>query len=213
VAWRAAAATRLGGAAGTALAAFLQRSADRRAAQAQAAALFTQIVKAITVMETEKIVFRDRRTGLHANLRAIGNVALQVLAGHAAGNWPAGAASGISGLAAWDAAEGARFTDRYFAARAEATTALVQLSLMSDALQKAAGEISDALDALGSARKARDREAAGKQISEAVAGLRTAVRDYCAGMPEKRGKHKPPALPAAQLSHPGGGLMGPARTS
>jgi len=101
--------------------------------RAQAAALFTQVVKAITVMETEKIVFRDRRTGLHANLRAIGNVALQVLAGHAAGNWPSGAASGISGLAAWDAAEGARFTDRYFAARAEATTALVQLSLMSDA--------------------------------------------------------------------------------
>lgn len=122
--------TILGGAAGTALAAFLQRSADRRADQAQAAALFTQVVKAIIVMETEKIVFRDRRTGLHANLRAIGNVAIQVLAGHAAGNWPSGAANGISGLAAWDAAEGARFTDRYFAARAEATTALVQLSLM-----------------------------------------------------------------------------------
>jgi hypothetical protein len=31
--------------------------------------------------------------------------------------------------AAWDAAEGARFSDRYVAARAEATTVLVQLSL------------------------------------------------------------------------------------
>lgn len=176
-----------------------QRAAARAADRDRAVGLFTSAARGITLMEAELALFRHRRDGRRPNFIALGNVALQVLAARAAGNWASGAASGLSGMTAWDASEGSRFTDRYLAAKAEAMGALVQLSLMSDGLQRAAGEVSDAIDAIGSVRKARDREAAGKRLAEASAGLRAAVRDYCADRPRKRGKGRPPALPARQV--------------
>lgn len=151
----------------------LQRSAARAADRARAADLFTQAARAITAMETELELFRHRRLGRHAVFIAVGNVAMQALAGKfTSGNWVSGAASGLKGMTAWDSAEGGRFTDRYFAARSDAVTALVQLSLMSDGLQKTAGEVHDALSSLGDVRKQRDREAAAKPIGDACGALR-----------------------------------------
>ena len=111
---------------GVALTWVQQRHTASSAARAVAAALFTQVVKAIALMDTEQALFRHRRTGRHANFIALANVAVTALAANASGNWMTGLADGLGGMTAWDAAEGARFSDRYVAARAEATTAVVQ---------------------------------------------------------------------------------------
>ena len=127
---------------GYALSTFSQRSANRSAARQQAQDLFVQAAKAIVALEAEITAFRERRDSRRANFLAGGTAILHALAGRAEGNWVKGAASGISALVAWDAAEGARFTERYQVARAEASAALIQLSLMSPALQEAAGNVS-----------------------------------------------------------------------
>ncbi|HWG24095.1 hypothetical protein [Actinospica sp.] len=130
-------------------------------------------------METERALFRHRRDSWKANFLAGGQALLHVIAAHvSSGNWVSGAATGIDALAAWDANEGARFTDRYTAASIQASAALVQLSLMSDRLQQAAGEVTDTLFAYQQARKSRQAQLAEKQLMEAIRALRTAVRGY-----------------------------------
>jgi hypothetical protein len=157
-----------------------QRRADARGTErAKAEALFIQISTAIGVMETERALFRHRRDSWKANFLAGGQALLHVIAAHvSSGNWVSGAATGIDALAAWDANEGARFTDRYTAASIQASAALVQLSLMSDRLQQAAGEVTDTLFAYQQARKSRQAQLAEKQLMEAIRALRTAVRGY-----------------------------------
>jgi hypothetical protein len=91
---------------GVALTWVQQRRAASSAAKAVAAALFTQVVKAIALMETEQALFRHRRTSWNANFIALGNVAVQALAAKASGNWMTGLAEGLGGMTAWDAAEG-----------------------------------------------------------------------------------------------------------
>jgi hypothetical protein len=168
--------TILGGAATAVLAAVFQRFADRRADRAKAADLFTQAARGITAMEAELALFRHRRDGWRPNLIALGNVFVQFVAGKiTSGSWLGGAAPGLRGMTEWDAAEGGRFTDRFLVARAEAVSALIQLSLMSDGLQKAATEVTGALDALGAARKPRDREA-GRRGIRRTAGSRPGLR-------------------------------------
>lgn len=158
-----------------------QRFAAKSAARGVAASLFTQVVKAIALMETERALFWHRRESRHANFIALGNVAMQALAAKtSSGNWASGFASGLGGMTAWDANEGARFTDRYFAARAEATAALVQLSLMSEGLQQACGNLGKALDARAIAdgqRRTRGQKA-DDGVEKAVSQLRSAVCDY-----------------------------------
>ncbi|HET9081347.1 MAG TPA: hypothetical protein VFO01_12640 [Trebonia sp.] len=97
-------------------------------------------------------------------------------------------------MTSWDAAEGARFTDRVQPAVIEANTALVQLSLMSPGLQQAATRVSEAPAATGNARKPRDVKAAGKQPGDAIAGLRAAVVEYTSRKP-RHWRRRP--LPAA----------------
>ena len=191
-----AAATTAGGTLlGYSLNALSQRSASRSAARQQAQDLFVQIANAIGAMETERAVFRERRDSPRANFLAAGNAFLHALAGRAEGNWLKGAASGTSALAAWDAAEGARFTDRYQLAASEAMSALIRLSLISPALQKAASDVGDGLADTVKARKPRDLEAANKEVQKAIAGLRAAVRDYSEGKPKRRSEQKRTALP------------------
>lgn len=165
---------------GAALTWLQQTLAARAAAKVVAAALFTQVVKAITLMETEQALFRHRRTSKHANFIALANVAVKGLAGRASGRGLAGFADGLGDMTAWDAAEGARFSDRYVAARAEVTTAIVQLSLMSDGLQKACADLSDALgvktDADG--KRGDGAEKADAEVQKALGRLRAAVAGY-----------------------------------
>ena len=81
---------------------------------------------------------------------------------------------------AWDSAEGARFADRFLAARSEIGPARVQLSLMSDSLQSAAAEVSSAAAAVMKARKQGDVNAADERLQNAIADLRGAVRGFAA---------------------------------
>ena len=165
-----------------------QRSADRRAGRQKAQDLFAQVVKAIGVMEVEKASFRERRDSWRANLLAIGSTLLEVLAARASGNWLRGAAAGTGTLLVWDSAEGARFIDRYQAAAGEIGPALVQPSLMSPGLEAAAASVSDALAAAAAARKPRDREAAGKQVADAIRELRAEVTAFAGLGPKQRRK-------------------------
>lgn len=166
---------------GNLLSALHQRRAERAAARAKAADLFTQVVRGIGLMETEQAVFLVRRSSWRANFVATGSAVLHLFAAKEAGNWITGAASGIEKLAAWDAAEGARFTERYPAAAADVISALVQLSLLSDDLEKTANDLGDALHAAMSARKPGRDTAATHDLREATAALRTSVRDYMGG--------------------------------
>jgi hypothetical protein len=163
----------------------LQRAAARDAARAKAADLFSQIVRCLGVMEVERDMFRVRRSSWRPNLVATGTAVLHVFAARAAGNWLTGAASGVRELTAWDADEGARFAERYQASASEVITALVQLSLMSDELQAAAGKLGDAMTAAMTA-KPREAEDANAALREATAGLRSAVRGYTARKPRRR---------------------------
>jgi hypothetical protein len=170
--------TILGGLAGAALTWLQQSVASRQADRVQAQELFVQLAKAIGTMETERAVFRERRDSRRANFLAAGNAILHALAGRAEGNWIKGAASGTSALVAWDAAEGARFTDRYQFAASEAMSTLIRLSLISPTLQQTATDVGDALAATVKARKPGDIEAADKEARKAVAALRDAVTAY-----------------------------------
>jgi hypothetical protein len=198
--------TILGGLAGAALTAIQQRAAGRRADRAKAQDLFVQVTRAITTLETEKAVFRHRRDGWRPNLLATATAAMHIIAGHTEGNWLKGAAAGTDSLVAWDSAEGARFTDRYQAARGELTNALVQLSLMSPALQQAAGQVSDAIAATEQARKAREVKATGEQVRKAIAALRSAVTAHASRKWRQHERATPPVpapeeKPAAIAAH------------
>lgn len=155
-----------------------QRSASREAERKRAQDLFGVVARGVGGLLAEKASFTVRRDSLHANLIALGVVFMRLMAGHAAGNWVEGAANGIEGMSVWDATEGARFIDRYLTARTEVGGALVQLSLMSPALQAAASDVHDAINAVGEARKKPATEAAAKQLNAALGGLRRAVTEF-----------------------------------
>lgn len=65
------------------------------------------------MLETERAMFRERRDSWRANLVATGQVMLELIAARQDGNWLRGAAAGVRGLREWDAAEGARFAERF----------------------------------------------------------------------------------------------------
>lgn len=190
--------TALGAGLGYGLTTLTQRSAARRAARQKAQDLFAQVVRAIGTVEMEKAAFRERRDSWRPNALAAGGVLLELLAARAAGNWASGAAGGVSRMIEWDSAEGARFIDRYQAAMAQITPALVQLSLMSPGLQAAAAKAGDAIGAAAVARKPRDRETAGKQVTAAVGELRGEVAAFAGRKEQRRGKtarrDQPPTL-------------------
>ena len=150
------------------------RDADRQ----KAGDLLTQVVKGIGSLQIEKAVFAERRSSWRPNFLATGAALLHVAAGRLEGNWLRGAARGIDGMAAWDAAEGARFTDRFQLAALEVGAALVQLSLMSPRLQEAASQVNDALSAALTARKKPEVNAAEQQMGEAMVELRAAVTEF-----------------------------------
>jgi hypothetical protein len=152
-----------------------QRSASRSAIRQQAQALFVQAARAIVTIQGEIGVFKARRDSRRANLLAAGTAILHAIAGRAEGNLAKGAAAGVGALVAWDAGESARFTGRYQLARTEASAALIQLSLLSPALQEAVGDVSDALAVIGTTRNKQDAETAERQLNQGIARLRTAV--------------------------------------
>jgi hypothetical protein len=141
-------------------------------------------VRGIGGIQIEKAVFTERRDSWRPNLLAVGAAILHLAAGRFEGNWIRGAARGVDSMAAWDSAEGARFTDRFQPAVIEVSTALVQLSLMSPGLQRAAGQVYDPLAAVMKARRKPDAAAAAEQLTEAVAVLRGSVTEFTA---RKRG--------------------------
>jgi hypothetical protein len=157
-----------------------QRSDSHRAERQRANDLLIQVVRGIGTLQIERAVFAERRNSWRPNFLAAGAVLMHLAAGHFEGNWIRGAANGIDGIAAWDSAEGARFTDRFQPAVLEVSTALVQLSLMSSGLQKSAAQVNQALGAAMKARKKPDADAADKQMTEAIASLRASVTELTA---------------------------------
>ena len=182
---------------GFALSTIGQRSASRSAARQQAQALFVQAAKAIVTIQAEIGAFRTRRDSRRANLLAAGTAVVQALAGHAEGNWAKGVASGMSTLVAWDAAEAGRFSERYELARTDASVALIQLSLMSPALQEAVGDVSDALAVVGTTKSKRDTEMADRQLNQSISRLRAAVAAYRRRKWWRWGKRARPSIETA----------------
>lgn len=174
------------------------RRAGRQASRDQARALFTQITCAIAALEAEKAIFRERRDSRRANLLAAGQVLLEIGAGHEGGGLLRGMAAGVSALREWDAAEGARFTDRLQAAAAQANPALVSLSLLSPELQAPCAEVADALGAGLQARGRKDITQAQTDLSRAIGRLRGAVYAFTTpprGLRLHRRRHAAAAVP------------------
>jgi hypothetical protein len=174
------------------------RRADRQADRDQARTLFTQIVTATAVIDTEKALFRERRDSWRANATALGQVVLQLAAARQDGNWLRGAASGVRGLREWDAAEGARFIDRLQAAAAQANPALVSLSLLSPRFETPCTKVVGALSHATTARRHADRLKAQDDLSRSLAELRAAVYDFTAPGRSRRFRRRrasPPWLP------------------
>jgi hypothetical protein len=109
---------------------------------------------------------------------ATGQVMLELIAARQDGNWLRGAAAGVRGLREWDAAEGARFAERFQEAGARLAAALVALALMSPELGAAASQVGDALATGSRARGKRQAQAAGVVLAQAVAELRDAVSAF-----------------------------------
>lgn len=146
-----------------------QLSDSRRAERQKASDLLVQVVRGIGALQIEKAAFAERRNSWRPNVLAAGAALLHLAAGRLEGNWIRGAARGIDGMAVWDSAEGARFTDRFQPAVLEVSTALVQFSLVSPGLQVAATEVNEALGAGMRARKKPDAAAAEKRMNRAIA--------------------------------------------
>ena len=145
---------------------------------AQAEDLLARVTQAATTVQTELAMYRERRDSKRTIGLALGKFLLELGAAQAEGNWPRGAASGVSALRTWDLAEAARFHDRFGAAAAEINPALVQLSLMSPELQRAVTAVTKALTSVMKARKPSEIEGAGDALAEAVGGVRRAVEAF-----------------------------------
>jgi len=90
-------------------------------------------------------------------------------------------------------------------ARTDASAALIQLSLMSPALQEAVGDVSDALAIVGTTTSKRDAEIADRQLNQSIARLRAAVAAYKRRKWWRRGKRPRTSIetavqPTGQLS-------------
>ena len=133
------------------------------------------MVTAAAALETEQAFHRERRYSWRTSLISAGLALLQVAAAASDGNWVRGAATGIGGMREWDAAEEARFIERFQAAGAQITPALVQLSLLSPAIAQAAGQVGDALAEGSHARRPAEVRTASQALTSAVASLRDAV--------------------------------------
>ena len=114
-------------------------------------------------------------------MQATGQVLVD-LAAQYEGNWLGGAASSFRSLREWDAAEDARYIERLQAAAAQATPALVSLSLLSPQLQ---APCERAADALVDATRARGRENARRcwRLISPVRSSGAAPRPRCTRSP------------------------------
>ena len=175
------------------------RRADRKADRGQARALFTQIVTATAVIDMEKALFRERRDSWRANATALSQVLLQLAAARNDGNWLRGAAAGLGGIREWDAAEGARFTDRLQSAAAQANPALVSLSLLSPGFDAPCARVADALGAATAARRSADRKKARNDLLQAIRELRAAVYEFTAPRHHFRLRRRRAAMPATRI--------------
>lgn len=156
------------------------RRAGREAVRDRACDLLTQVTADAAMLETERAMFRQRRDSWRPNFLATGQVILELIAARQDGSWMRGAAAGVRGLREWDAAEGARFAERFQAAGARIAAALVALALMSPELQTAASRVGEALAAGSHARSGEQVQAASIALTEAVAELRDAVSAFTA---------------------------------
>lgn len=154
------------------------RRAGRQADRDRARDLLTQVAADAAMLETEQAMFRERRDSWRPNCHAAGQVIVELLAARQDGNWLRGAAAGLRGLREWDAAEGARFAERFQVAGARITVALVALALMSPGLGLAASRVGEALAAGSHARSRQQVHAASTALTEAVTELRDAVAVY-----------------------------------
>jgi G:T/U-mismatch repair DNA glycosylase len=155
-----------------------RHSASRDADRQKAEDLLTQLARAVGTIRAAKAAFRERSASRRPRLREVGVAILQTGAGWADGNVLRGMATGAARMVAWDAAEGARFSDRLHPAAADANAALMQLSLMSPGLQVAAENVRDALDATVLEWKQADLAAAHEQLNDAMKNLRAAVVEF-----------------------------------
>ncbi len=156
------------------------RRARDQAARALARDLLTKVTADAAMLETERAMFRERRDSVRANFLAAGQVLLELIAARQDGNWMRGAAAGVRRLREWDAAEGARFAERFQAAGARVSAALVALALLSPELETASSRVGKALAAGSCARGGRQVQAASAAVTDAVAGLREAVSAFTA---------------------------------
>ncbi len=159
--------------------------ARHQAVRDRARDLLTQVTADAAMLETERAMFRQRRDSWRPNFLAAGQVILELIAARQDGNWLHGAAAGVRGLREWDAAEGARFGERFQAAGTRIAAALVALALMSPDLQAAASRVGEALAAGSHSRGGKQVQAASTALTEAVAELRDAVSAFTAA-PRRR---------------------------
>ena len=167
----------------------VQAIAARRAAQAQARDLLSQIVSASATMESEKAVFRERRDSWRPNALAAGQALVEFAAAYQDGNWVRGIAAGIRGLREWDATEGARFVERMQAAASQVNPALVSLSLLSPQLNAPCSRVVDALAEAVNAQGRKNAAKAEQDLIEAMAELRAAVSDFMTNTKRRRLRH------------------------